>query len=82
MLGCAHPARPAFQALQGSQQFWGGQHVKRQLTQAVQSAIERVEDLDDLFATAATHASNFTKGHRHLVGGCPWTAGPTDWNMY
>ena len=66
MLRCALPARPPFQALQRPQQFRGGEHVKRQLTQPVQGPIELVEDLDDLFATAATHASNSTKGHRNL----------------
>ena len=64
VLGCAGAACGAFEALQRPQPFRGGEHVKRQLTQAVQGAVERVEDLDDLFATAATHASNFTKALR------------------
>jgi hypothetical protein len=43
-LRCAQPARHPFQSLQRPQPFRGGEHVKRQLTQAVQGAIERVED--------------------------------------
>ena len=56
VLRCAGAAGDAFEALEGPHQFRSRQHVKRQLTQAVQVGVERVEDLYDLFATTATHA--------------------------
>jgi hypothetical protein len=70
VLGCAGAAGDAFEALEGPHQFWSRQHVKSQFTQAVQGNIDRVEDLDDLLATAATHASNFTKAHRQKHPRC------------
>ncbi|VBA59041.1 hypothetical protein LAUMK191_04815 [Mycobacterium attenuatum] len=50
------PARHALQALHGPQPLGGGEHVKRQLTQTIQIRVERVEDPDDVFTTARTHA--------------------------
>ncbi|VAZ63893.1 hypothetical protein LAUMK22_05735 [Mycobacterium kansasii] len=56
VLRCPQPARQAFQALQGAHSLGGGEHVKRQLAQTIQIRVERVEDPDDVFTTARTHA--------------------------
>jgi hypothetical protein len=46
----------AFQVFEGTQSFRGGQRVKGELAHAFQVGVQRVEDLDDLLATADTHA--------------------------
>ena len=87
VLGCAQPTRDPFEALQRPQPFRGGEHVKRQLTQTVQVAIKRVENLHDLLATTATHTPNSTKTHRQKQPDCDyvkpkWHKGlqrPTRW---
>ena len=72
VLRCAEAACGAFEVFELAEQFWGGQDVKRQVAQAVQGGVERVRDLDNLLATAATHASNFTKAHRQKRPRCDY----------